>query len=94
MCRQIGCIKSEDLLPGEHRSQDGDGSTGFEKRESVIFCLVSKETRSRALICLHNPGFGAKFKGLVEFQNLEADWLVLHQSTLLLLLLLRRFSRV
>lgn len=36
----------------------------FEKRKSFIARSTSKETGDRAQICLPDPGFGVKFKGL------------------------------
>lgn len=42
--------------------------------------FTSKETGSMAQICLLDPGFGTKFKGLGgKKSNLEADWLVSNQ---------------
>ena len=41
----------------------------FEKRKSFIARSTGKETGGRAQICLPQPGFGAKFKGLGKFQT-------------------------
>ena len=59
-------LPSKGSLPGAAHRRANTKTSAFEKRKNFIARSTGKQTVGSTQICLPDPGFGVKFKGLVK----------------------------